>query len=457
MIDCTKKLIRRQELLEAVETYDRNRDGSLLPGIFQQIEGYAGQRSGRRQQLKAVFSQTCSLEQALDLLDMVSSAAEYYLMGCYLLAGSRQNHWDISEIIAGMQSHCSGCISCLCDEYKDFIGRIALKKASEHLTKEQLIRVIRLLDGYYLRQDILNRIADSCEPEKLSTLRKKILNGSSAMGGSRASGSGVFRESGDDEALLRFENRMISGEPSLSGAGNSVLPEAQVLRERLPDAEQLELFQLLKKENLRSGSAMMDLLGKINDWGNADFSGYKNGDGLGEVVQKMHYIPDAEEMFLSFIEYAPGYFDDWFEEAWDVLCRLGRAEMCSDTEEEVDFSYIWYQRRSGADDRTAKLECYLVKFLRIAITHGTREQVRQILSYLTPGVIVRHAGRLAAVDIPQLYSILKENGFSLFALHTVMASLKWENLNAAELLKIAPCMVDDQRFLMCFLEKKSNI
>ena len=166
----------------------------------------------------------------------------------------------------------------------------------------------------------------------------------------------------------------------------------------------------------------------------------------------MYHYSHAGDVWLSFAEYAPKCFDNWFEEAWDVLCRIGKDETFTNHEEQLD----WHRRNLESGTRTVRLECYLVKFLRLAIRHGTFKQISRILSFLSPGVMARHISRLAGVDIPQLYLILKENGFSPFALHTVISSLDWSQLPLEELFKIAPCMVDDKKFMTVLLERMNR-
>lgn len=445
MSETIKNLISRRELLEDIENYNRTPDKSLLPGIFLKAGQYLEQKNMRRLQLKTVFNAKCSLSQALDALDTLPSPEIYFLSGCFLLAVSRERSWNVSEIIAKMQRNCSGCISRLSEEQKDFAGRIALAQASKFLTEEQLVQVILLLDGYYLKQDILNRIAACDEPEKLSILRKRFHRGNSSA---CSEDSNIYKNLNVAEAFVRFEQEMIFQEP----APGCVLPEAPALRDITPTPELLKLFELLKKENLKSGKAVMQLLTEIGNPSNTFFSGYKNNSQLQEIAPVMYHYSHAGDVWLSFAEYAPECFDNWFEEAWDVLCRIGKDETFTNHEEQLD----WHRRNLESGTRTVRLECYLVKFLRLAIQHGTFKQISRILSFLSPGVMARHISRLAGVDIPQLYLILKENGFSPFALHTVISSLDWSQLPLEELFKIAPCMVDDKKFMTVFLERMNR-
>lgn len=457
MSNSIKKMIMHQDLIMAVENYNHTQNESLLPEIFLQIKQYIAQSDMRRMQLKCAFSPASTLEQVLTALEMLPSATEYYLMGCCLLALSKQRNWDVSEILTAMKINCNGCISSLCEEHKDFIGRIALHQAASFLTKEQLIQVIQLLDGYYIRQDILNRIADCDEPPAISLLRKRLLG--RQPGAFYPPPSAIpsrYRNIDKEAAFTLFEKEMLACE-TFSSAPTGILPEAAILRDKIPDTQMLNLFALLEEEDLSSGHAIMVLLKKISQPLNADLSEYKNGSELLTTAQQnMLNCQYPEDIFLSFVEYRPDCLDDWFAEAWKVLCSIGQSDtFLNNTEDNRDFFHIWRELKDNADERNVRLECYLVKFLRIAIAHGTPEQISKILSLLTPGEIARHISRLSTVEISLLYSIFQENSFSYFALHTVISSMDWSKLSFDEMAKIIPCMLNDKRFLTKFLEKKS--
>ena len=436
-----KEIMGRQELIWAIESYNHSQDASLLPGLSAQMKRYMDQDGMRRRQLRNVFRADCTLEQALASIRQLPSAADYYLTGCYLLAQCEARRWDADALLEAMKTDCGGCISWLREEQKDFAGRIALHRASSFLTKEQLIRAIELLDGYYLHQDLLNRIAGRDEPKAIAVLRKRLVGSQPAMvelQESETDSSRKYRDIDDDGAFALFEKEMTS-------APSSALPgerseEAVCSVENDPCPELYELFDLIKKEKLASGTEIM--------W------------WLCRNVQLTAQLGQPEDIFLSFIEHRADSFENWFEEAWKVLVRIGKSKTAppvepgtfTEKEKDVGPALSWYRVESDSDERIARSEFYLVKLLRIAMSRGTPEQVTRILSFLTPGAIASHPGRLSSVDIPLLYSVLKANGYSYFALQTVISSLNWSKLSFREMSAIAPCMVDDKAFLTAFLK-----
>lgn len=437
-----KDIISRQKLSAAIESYNHSQDASLLPGLSAQMKQYMDQHEMRRRQLQDVFRADCSLEQALASIKRLPAAADYYLMGCYLLAQCEVRRWDADVILEAMKTDCGGCISWLSEDQKDFVGRIALHRAASFLTKEQLIRTIELLDGYYLHQDILNRIAGRDEPKAIAVLRKRLVGRQPAMiklQKSEMDSCRKYKDIDDAGAFALFEKEMTeprnTGLSTLPDDGSNEAPDSI---EIAPSPELYELFALIKKKKLASGTEIMHWLCR----------NYELTAPLGK----------PEDIFLSFVEHHPDSFEKWFEEAWKVLCCIGRAKTASpvepDTfskgEEGVDHALSWYRVYSSSDERIARSECYLVKLLRIVISRGTSEQVTKILSFLTPAALARHPGRLASVNIPLLYSVLKANGYSYFALHTVISSLDWSKLSIAEMSEIAACMLDDPVFLSVF-------
>ena len=444
MSEKVNRLISRQELREAFEACNHAQDVSLPQGILQQAREYMAQSDMRRRELKQIFRDETTLEQALAALELLPSATEYYLMGCYLLAQSEKRHWDANEILAAMKANCDGCIVWLNEPEKDFLGRIALHQASSFLTKEQLVQVIQLLDGYYLRQDILNRIAARDESKTIAILRQRLIGGQPAtvLVSPSEKESNAFKEIDDAAAYILFEEMMTA---PLNGAtpafGNECLTEPVGLIDRDPDADALEIFEQIKNKKLKSGLAIVRFM---------------------SMPKRGIFTPSIEGTFLSFMECDVDYFDNWFDEAWKVLVAIRKSEssffLDNEDENDVPFAQRWYKYNiADADERIAREECYLVKLLRIAIAHGTSEQIAKILSFLTAGAIARHTSYLAAVDIPKLYSILKANGYSCFALQTVISALNWKNLPYSDLAAIAPCMLDDKAFLEHFLKTSESL
>lgn len=442
------KIVERENLTENAHKYLQTGGVGLLAELRSQVEAYMGQRELRLSKLRTLLNGNGTLDEMMKMMKMLGSAEKCFLFGCYLLAKNADEKWDADQILDAIAYNCKGCVAWLNEDEKDFLGFVALKQA-DYLSCEQLLRLITVIDSYYIKVDILNRLNESQEPPVLAKVRRDLLGETSTV--NKYSGekyTRVFRSKSAEEAFAAFEDYLFSS--AVEDIGMDMILSN-------PRTEDLKtLFSSIEKLNLTDPEEICSILKEFQVWKSGDPlpEGLEETDELRESLEKNDFAlstEDVEALFLSYVEYASTPVENWFDFIWK---KLGAMDGPNWKPEDLNqIAMRWYAIDEGADQKNAKIDHFLVLLLRAALLKGTPEQIKKIMKFLSPVTLAKHVECLQKIDAYQLFQIMTDMKCGPFAVQKAISGLNLGGLSFDKLTNLLPYMLDDNKLPNLWLKE----